>query len=117
MPLSAMLSGAAFAGSYGCEERADRIKNRTGWMNGKANYHIDQSSQPVLLSCFVRILEERYYLFRVTVCNTLPVLSIMRSSSVLGVAEMMENPGSGLQNWVPSMDFTLRLSEPLELVT
>lgn len=57
------------------------------------------------------------YLLRFTVCNTRPVLSIMRSSSVRGVAEMMEKPGSGLQYTVPSMALTLRLSEPLELVT
>ncbi len=57
------------------------------------------------------------YLLRFTVCNTRPVLSIMRSSSVRGVAEMMEKPASGLQYTVPSMALTLRLSEPLELVT
>ena len=57
------------------------------------------------------------YLLRFTVCNTRPVLSIMRSSSVRGVAEMMEKPGSGLQYTVPSVGLTLRLSEPLELVT
>lgn len=62
-------------------------------------------------------LSGKGYLLRFTVCNTRPVLSIMRSSSVRGVAEMMEKPGSGLQYTVPSMALTLRLSEPLELVT
>ena len=56
------------------------------------------------------------YLLRVTVCNTFPFLSIMRSSSVFLLADTMEKPGSGLQNTVPSMGFTLRASEPAELV-
>ena len=56
------------------------------------------------------------YLLRVTVCSTFPFLSIMRSSSVFLLADTMEKPGSGLQNTVPSMGFTLRASEPAELV-
>ena len=35
----------------------------------------------------------------------------MRSSSVVGVAERMEKPGSGLQYTVPSTGFTSRLRE------
>ena len=41
------------------------------------------------------------YLLRVTVYNTFPFLSIMRSSSVFLLADTMEKPGSGLQNTVP----------------
>lgn len=40
------------------------------------------------------------YLLRVTVCNTFPFLSIMRSSGVFLLADTMEKPGSGLQNTV-----------------
>ncbi len=56
------------------------------------------------------------YLLRVTVCSTFPFLSIMRSSSVFLPADTMEKPGSGLQNTVPSMGFTLRARDPEELV-
>ena len=56
------------------------------------------------------------YLLRVTVCSTLPCLSIMRSSSVFLSADTMEKPGSGLQKTVLSIGLTLRLSEPEVLV-
>ncbi len=56
------------------------------------------------------------YLVRVMVWSTFPCLSTIRSSSDVGQAERMENPGSELQNTVPSTGCTLRLSEPEELV-
>ena len=58
----------------------------------------------------------RFHLVRVTVCSTLPCLSIIRSSNEEGLAESIENPGSLLQKTVPFTGFTLRLSEPAELV-
>ena len=42
---------------------------------------------------------------RVTVCSTFPFLSIIRNVSSFLSAEMMEKPGSGLQNTVPSRGF------------
>lgn len=48
-----------------------------------------------------------YYLcLRVTSCNTLPCLSIMRKTSASLEADTMENPGSPLQNTVPFTAFT-----------
>lgn len=56
------------------------------------------------------------FFVRVTVCNIFPFLSIMRSTNAFLSADTIENPGSGLQNTVPSIGCTLRLSDAEELV-
>lgn len=49
-----------------------------------------------------------YFLCLVTVCNTLPFLSIMRNSSFSELTVTIEKPGSELQKTVPSIDYFTR---------
>lgn len=76
------------------------------------------TSPPSLRQSLALLREQVAHLpfVRVTVCNTLPCLSIIRNSSTCLSADTIEKPGSPLQNTVPSTGFTLRLSEPAELV-
>lgn len=63
-----------------------------------------------LLACRLGLFAARHRV------QYIPFLVNHAQFQCLLLADTMEKPGSGLQNTVPSMGFTLRASEPAELV-